>query len=122
MPIIIKLAKERRQNPKTPNPALGILTQHKRENWEKGGEGEKREKTKAPGLPSFYSTVLSATEVGNPGQRIFLCAPTSRMEDQTQHDDESYNQDNVGTGAEISTENDVLQSTFLERIILRVAW
>ena len=30
------------------------------------------------------------------------------MEDQTQHDDESYNQDNVGTGAEISTENDVL--------------
>ena len=29
------------------------------------------------------------------------------MEDQTQHDDESYNQDNVGTGAEISTENDV---------------
>ena len=34
------------------------------------------------------------------------------MEDQTQHDDESYNQDNVGTGiltgAEISTENDAL--------------
>ena len=29
------------------------------------------------------------------------------MADQTQHDDESHTQDNVGTGAEISTENDV---------------
>ncbi len=29
------------------------------------------------------------------------------MQDQIQHDDESYTQDNVGTGAEISTENDV---------------
>ena len=106
------------QGPLTLNP-----TQHTREKTgELGGEGEKREKTKTPGLSSENSSVLSVTEVGHPGQRIFLCAPTSRMEDQTQHDDESYNQDNVGTGAEISTENDVLQSTFLERIILRVAW
>ena len=28
------------------------------------------------------------------------------MADQTQHDDESYNQDNAGTGAAIFTEND----------------
>ena len=41
------------------------------------------------------------------GLRIFLCAPTCRMVDQPQHDDESFNQDNAGTGAEISTENDV---------------
>ena len=40
------------------------------------------------------------------GLRIFLCAPTCRMEDQPQHDDESFNQDNAGTGAVISTEND----------------
>ena len=39
------------------------------------------------------------------GLRIFLCAPTCRMVDQPQHDDESFNQDNAGTGAEISTEN-----------------
>ena len=29
------------------------------------------------------------------------------MADQPQHDDESFNQDNVSTGAEISTKNDV---------------
>ena len=38
------------------------------------------------------------------GLRALLCAPTCRMVDQP-HEDES--QDNVGTGAEISTENDV---------------
>ena len=36
---------ERRQNPKTPNPTLGIQTQHKRENWERGRRRrEEREK------------------------------------------------------------------------------
>ena len=38
------------------------------------------------------------------GSYAFLCAPTCRMADQP-HDVES--QDNVGTGAEIFTENDV---------------
>ena len=119
-----KVDKTLKLKPQTQHQGPLTLTQHNTQERKLGkeGEGEKREKTKTPGLSSENSNVLSVTEVGHPGQRIFLCAPTSRMEDQTQHDDESYNQDNVGTGAEISTENDVLQSAFLERIILRVAW
>ena len=37
------------------------------------------------------------------GRRVFLCALAFRMADQPQEDE---SQDNAGTGAEISTEND----------------
>ena len=91
--------------PKTRNPNPNP----REENGKKKRTGRDKGKEKpSASLPSEKRRVLKAKDLRLrqvKGLRALLCAPTCKMADQPQHDDES--QDNVGTGAEISTENNV---------------
>ena len=107
---------------KSPNPKQELQPQNQRGKWEKERrnpetrEENGKKKRNREGEPNGVTTPLpssknrdvlyagGSTASTGEGLRALLCAPTCRMAAQP-HDDES--QDNVGTGAEISTENDV---------------